>query len=208
MANVNEINHPLLQEKLSRLRNRQTKPPQFRSIMNEISRLLAYEVTRDLKTTPIEVETPIQKTRGMEVKESLLIVPIMRAGNGMLEGFMRMLPFAQVGHIGIYRDRFVDATVEYYCRLPEATKGLNTILLDPLLASGSTAVAAISRLKRYELGRIHFVCILAAPDGVRTLQEHHPDVSIHCLSVEERLDDQGYIVPGVGDAGARLYGIE
>jgi uracil phosphoribosyltransferase len=142
-----------------------------------------------------------------EVDERLIVASIMRAGNGMLDGVLQMLSFAQVGHIGIYRDKFIKSTVEYYFRLPSEVQGRPVLLLDPLLATGQTALAAINRLKQYEVGKISFLSVLAAPQGVETIRKEHPDVNIYCLSVEKGLDQKGYILPGLGDAGDRLYGV-
>lgn len=199
------IQHPVLQHKLSILRNKDTTPMTFRAVMNEVSQLLAFEATRDLQTSNGPVETPLEKTQSPFVKERVVVVSIMRAGNGMIEGTLSLLPFATVGHIGIYRDRFIQATVEYYLRLPREVKGCKVLLLDPLLATGDTACAAIDRLKEYEVGPIRYLCLLAAPAGVAKMKEVHPDVEIYTLSVERELNAKGFLLPGIGDAGDRLY---
>lgn len=199
------VAHPVALHKLSILRNKDTTPMTFRAVMEEISQFLAYEATRDLKTQLAPVETPLEKTQAEVIGEELLLVSIMRAGNGMLDAVLRILPFSTVGHIGIYRDRFIQSTVEYYLRLPRTVKGKRTLLLDPLLASGDTACAAIDRLKEYEVGPIRFVSILASPEGIRRVNELHPDVEVFALKVERGLNEQGYILPGLGDAGDRLY---
>ena len=175
-------------------------------MLEEISEFLAYEVTKDLKTSLIKVQTPMAKADGELISEKIILIPIMRAGSGMLEGMLRILPFAAVGHVGIYRDKFIKNTVEYYFRLPKNAKGKRVIMLDPLLATGDTACAAIDRLKQYEVGPIQYVCLLAAPQGLKKVQILHPDVEIYTLSIEKGLDKNGYILPGLGDAGDRLFG--
>ena len=199
------IRHPLLSHKLSLLRRKQTQPNEFRRILSEISCLLAYEVTRDLKVGDVDIETPLEATRCPMVQEPLILVAIQRAGNGMLDGMLEMIQFARVGHIGIYRDKFIKSTVEYYLRMPNKSEGQRVILMDPLLATGDTAIASVDRLKEFKSGPIHFVCLLASTLGVEKLKSIHPDVTIHCLSVERELDAKGYIRPGIGDAGDRLY---
>ncbi len=200
------LKHPLLQHNLTKLRDVGTPPVEFRRVMEQLSSLLAYEMTRDLEVSECGVETPLEQTTGSNVSDDIVIVSILRAGNGMLDGLLKMLPFSRVGHIGIYRDKFIGNTVEYYFRLPDKVKGKKILLADPLIATGDTAVAAIERLKEYEVGAIRFVSILASPEGVKNLKEHHPDVEIYALSLERELTDKGYILPGLGDAGDRLYG--
>ena len=200
------LNHPILQHNLTKLRDKETRPVDFRRVMDQLSALLAYEITRDLSVSPKAIETPLEKTESPVVSDDLVIVSIMRAGNGMLEGLLRMLPFSRVGHIGIYRDKFIGNTVEYYFRLPDQVKGRKILLADPLIATGDTAVASIDRLKEYGVGDIRFVSLLASPDGLAHLYKHHPDVEVYTLSVERELTTGGYILPGLGDAGDRLYG--
>lgn len=200
------VGHPVVQHKLSMLRDESTTPAAFRLMLEEISEFLAYEVTKDLKTSLIKVQTPMAKADGELISEKIILIPIMRAGSGMLEGMLRILPFAAVGHVGIYRDKFIKNTVEYYFRLPKNAKGKRVIMLDPLLATGDTACAAIDRLKQYEVGPIQYVCLLAAPQGLKKVQILHPDVEIYTLSIEKGLDKNGYILPGLGDAGDRLFG--
>jgi uracil phosphoribosyltransferase len=204
-SNVELISHPVLQHKLSRLRKKDTGASDFRRLMNEISCLMAYEVTRSLKTKKVVIETPFEKLESSMIDEPLNIVSIQRAGSGMLEGMLQMLPFARVGHIGIYRDKFIKNTVEYYFRIPNGATGQRIVLIDPLLATGDTAVAAIDRLKQYEVGPITFVCILSSPVGIAKLKVFHPDVNIITLSIERELNDKGYLLPGLGDAGDRLF---
>jgi len=200
------LGHPILQHNLTKLRDEATSPVDFRRVMEQLSALMAYEITRDISVTSKDVQTPLAATTGSVVNDDIVIVSIMRAGNGMLDGLLRMLPFSRVGHIGIYRDKFVRNTVEYYFRLPDQVGGRNVLLTDPLIATGDTAVASIDRLKEYGVGRIRFVSLLASPEGLAKLYEHHPDVEVYTLSIEEGLSEAGYILPGLGDAGDRLYG--
>lgn len=205
LRNARVVNHPVIKQKLTMLRNKDTSPLSFRLIMEEISQFLAYEATSDLKLKSVSVITPLEKCEAFAVAERLILIPVLRAGQGMLTGMLRILPFAQVGHIGIYRDKFIKNTVEYYFRLPKGSKGSRVMVLDPLLATGDTAVSAIDRLKEYHVGPIQFVCTLSAPEGIYKLKKAHPDVEIITLSIERELDPKGYILPGLGDAGDRLY---
>ncbi|WDE02689.1 MULTISPECIES: uracil phosphoribosyltransferase [Thalassomonas] len=205
MENLTIIRHPVLQHKLTLLRNKQTKSSEFRRLLNEISGLLAYESTSELALQPVDIETPLEKMQGQEVKDSPIIVSIMRAGNGMLDGLLNMLPFAGAGHIGIYRDRFIQNTVEYYFRLPKTSAGKQVLLADPLLATGDTAIACVDRLKQYGVGKITMLCILVSEQGVEKLHHFHPDVKIIALSKERDLNAKGHLLPGLGDAGDRLY---
>jgi len=200
------LRHPLLDHSLTRLRDKNTSPQGFRRVMERLSGLMAYEITRELHTRPKPIETPFTAMDGVEIAEDIVIVPIMRAGFGMLEGLLQMIPFAQVGHIGIYRDKFINTTVEYYFRVPNDVSSKRVLLADPLLATGATAVASIDRLKEYQVGPIVFVSLLAAPEGLSALYAAHPDVPVYTLSIEKGLDENGFILPGVGDAGGRLYG--
>ena len=202
---ITQMNHPVLQHKLSLLRDKNISSMAFRQIVEEMSQLLAYEATRDLKTELASVETPLEKTKSLKIAEPLMLVAILRAGLGMLNGMMKILPFATVGHMGIYRDRFINATVEYYLRLPKNVKNQKILLLDPMLASGDTACAAIERLKEYGVGKIRLITLLAAPQGVAKINELFPEVEIFTVNVERELNKKGYILPGMGDAGDRLY---
>lgn len=202
---VQVVDHPILLHKLGVLRNKAITSMAFRQIVEEMSQLLAFEATRELKMRTIEVITPLEKTRAFQIRDGIVLVAIMRAGMGMLNGMMRILPFAQVGHIGIYRDKFVHATVEYYLRLPRKVKEKRILLLDPMLATGDTACAAIERLKQYHVGEITLITLIAAPIGVRKVNAHFPDVKIVTVSLERELNKKGYILPGMGDAGDRLY---
>jgi uracil phosphoribosyltransferase len=199
------VNHPVLQHKLTMLRKSESNHAAFRSILSEIASLLAYEATKDLKLQHVDIQTPFEKMSAPLVGERLILVSIQRAGSGMLGGMLEMLPFARVGHIGIYRDKLLKSTVEYYFRIPDTCQGQRVILVDPLLATGDTAVAAIERLKQYEVGPITFVCVVAAPEGIVHLKKAHPDVNIITTAVDRQLSAKGYILPGLGDAGDRLF---
>lgn len=199
------INHPILQHKLAMLRNKHTEAIGFRGLMNEMGKFLAYEVSRDLPTEEFAVTTPIMETKGIRPKNYPIIASIMRSGNGMLDGVLETLPYASAGHIGIYRDKFINNTVEYYFKLPQNHKGREVLLIDPMVATGDTAIASIDRLKQYGVGKITMLAVLVSPYGAERLHHFHPDVDIVCLSVEEGLNEQGYLLPGIGDAGDRLY---
>lgn len=200
------VRHPVVQHKLCQLRDKNTRPRQFRETMEEISQLLAYEVARSFELEGVDVETPLKVTKGYRIADRVVLVSVMRAGNGMLAGMQRLLSFASVGHIGIYRDKFVQSTVEYYFRLPREMEGTIVVLLDPMLATGDTAVSAIGRLKEQGVAQIKFVTVIASRPGLEKVYEWHPDVEIFTLSIEPELDERGYIIPGIGDAGDRLYG--
>jgi len=202
---IHLVHHPVVKHKLTMLRDENTSPHNFRLITEEIAQFLAYEATRDLKLADREITTPMEKTVGQVAGEDLVLVSVMRAGLGMLGGMLRTLPFATVGHLGIYRDKFIHATVEYYLRLPKSVQGKKVLLLDPMLATGDTACAAIDRLKEFDVGTIRLVCILAAREGIARVRENHPDVEIVTCSIERALNDKGYLLPGLGDAGDRLY---
>ncbi len=204
--NVYVLTHPLLQHSLSIMRNKDTKCSEFRNLLGEVSRLIAYESSRDFSLKQVEIETPFEKMDSPIISDDVTIVAIMRSGMSMLEGFMQMFPHSKVGHIGIYRDKFLNNTVEYYFRLPEDVEGNKVFLLDPLLATGATTVAAINRLKQYGVKDIRFLCILASQEGLKNLNQAHPDVSVYCLSIERALNKEGYLLPGLGDAGDRIFG--
>jgi len=205
MGKVHVVDHPVFAHKLGILRNKNTSCHEFREVFNELSAPLAYEATRDLKLVDEEIETPLEKTRVKRIGEDVVVACILRAGEGMLQGFLRALPFAKIGHIGIYRDKAMNNTVEYYFKLPADGKGKRVLLLDPLLATGDTALAALDRLKQYEVGPIKLITILSAEVGLKKVQKDHPDVEIYTLSIERALNDKGYLLPGVGDAGDRLF---
>ncbi len=205
--NLIVINHPLLQHKLTYLRREETSTAGFRRLVKEISQMLAYEVTRDLPTENIRIKTPITEIDSPVISgKKQCIVSILRAGNGMLDGMLELLPAARVGHIGLYRDPETLEPVEYYFKVPEDIADRMVIVVDPMLATGNSAVAAINRLKEYGVTTVKLVCLLAAPEGVQTMLEQHPDVVITTASLDEKLNDHGYIVPGLGDAGDRIFG--
>jgi len=206
---VTVVNHPLVQYKLTLMRKRETSTGKFRTLLSEISMLLAYEVTRDLATDTIEIETPIAKMMAPVVAgRELVIVSILRAGNGILDGILQLIPSAHVGHIGLYRDPKTLVAVEYYFKMPRDMEERDVIVVDPMLATGHSAVAALDRIKQTKPKGIKFLCLLAAPEGVEYLQEFHPDVPIFTAAIDERLNEKKYIVPGLGDAGDRLFGTQ
>lgn len=201
------FDHPLIQHKVTRMRDVNTPTKEFRELTNEVSLLMAYEVTRDLPLSDVEVETPIQKGVFKEVSgKKLALVPILRAGLGMVDGMLSIIPSAKVGHIGLYRDPETVEPVEYYCKLPDDSASRTVILLDPMLATGGSASAAISFLKERGINDIKFCCIIAAPEGIEELHRQHPDVNIYCAAEDEGLNEHFYIYPGLGDAGDRLFG--
>ncbi len=205
--NVTIVDHPLVQHKLTLMRRKQTPTADFRRLLREISLLLAYEVTRDLSLTMQEVETPLARIRAPVLEgKKLCLVSILRAGNGMLDGMLDLVPSARVGHIGLYRDPVTLVPVEYYYKVPEQLGTRVVIVVDPMLATGNSAIAAVHRLKESGAQTIKFVCLLAAPEGVTAFSDEHPDVPVFTAAVDERLDAHGYIVPGLGDAGDRVFG--
>lgn len=199
------IDHPVIQHKLSYLRDKNTPSAEFRNIMKELGRLLAYEGTRDLGTKDVTVETPLSTAKVKRIDSPPIVVSIMRAGNGMMDGILSALPFASAGHIGIYRDKFINNTVEYYFKIPHDAEGRRILLVDPLIATADTAISCIDRLKHYQVGSITLITILVSPEGVERINHFHPDVTIIGASIEDGLNDQGYLLPGIGDAGDRLY---
>lgn len=199
--------HPLIQHKVTLLRDKNTSSKQFRELIQEITELMVYESTRDLPMCDVEVETPLAKTTGKQIAgRKLAFVPILRAGLGMVDGAVELVPSARVGHIGLYRDETTLKPVEYYCKLPGDIHEREVIVLDPMLATGGSAVDAIGQIKKRGPKSIKFMCIIAAPEGLKTLQEAHPDVQIYCASLDKCLNENGYIVPGLGDAGDRIFG--
>jgi uracil phosphoribosyltransferase len=206
LPNVYVSGHPLIQHKLSILRNLQTEPKKFRELIREISILLAYEATADLGLTPCSVETPMAMASCSELTETIGLVPILRAGLGMVEGIWDMMPGAEVWHIGLFRDERTLRPVQYYNKLPVAPTVQVCLILDPMLATGGSAVATVDILKQWGAQRIKYVGIIGAPEGVQRLHLTHPDVSIHLAAIDERLNEIGYIVPGLGDAGDRQFG--
>jgi uracil phosphoribosyltransferase len=207
--NVHVIEHPLVQHKLSLMRQKDRSTSSFRSLLSEISMLLGYELTRDLPLVHEEIETPLAKIRAPLLEgKKIVLINVLRAGTGMVEGMLQILPSARVGHIGLYRDPETFGTVEYYFKMPREMSGRDIIIADPLLATGNSAVAAVERVKQTEPRSIKFACVLAAPEGLQNFHEAHPDVPVYASAIDERLDEHGYIVPGLGDAGDRLFGIK
>ncbi|HEX2947521.1 MAG TPA: uracil phosphoribosyltransferase [Clostridia bacterium] len=207
MEKVFVFDHPLIQHKISLLRDKNTSTKEFRELVSEIAMLMGYEVTRNMPLKEVEIETPvaIAKTKVISGKK-LGIVPILRAGLGMVDGMLNLLPFAKVGHIGLYRDPETLEPVEYYCKLPVDAEEREIVVLDPMLATGGSASAAIRFIKERGVTNIKLMCLIAAKTGIERINRDHPDVEIYCASVDEKLNDHGYIVPGLGDAGDRLFG--
>ncbi|MFK8136984.1 MAG: uracil phosphoribosyltransferase [Bdellovibrionales bacterium] len=205
MKNVTVIKHPLLQHKLAFLRDKTTDSAEFRRITKEVSKYIAYEASRELEQEKVKIETPIASTTVEKISKPPIVVSIMRAGNGMLDSVLEAMPFAGAGHIGIYRDKFIHNTVEYYFKIPDDCKGKPVFLLDPLIATGDTALASIDRLKNYEVGSISLLSLLASEEGLQLISEAHPDVRIFTLEIEKEMNENKYLVPGLGDAGDRLF---
>ncbi|MBE5782662.1 MAG: uracil phosphoribosyltransferase [Clostridiales bacterium] len=207
MSKVHIFDHPLIQHKLSIMRDKNTGCKEFRELLDEISMLMVYEVTRDLPTQTVKIDTPlVTMDAQMLAGKPIGIIPILRAGLGMVEGIMNLIPNAKVGHIGLYRNPETLEPVEYYCKLPEDAEHRELFVLDPMLATGGSAAAAISFLKKRGCNNIRLVNLIAAPEGIKRVQEEHPDVDIYVAACDERLNDHGYILPGLGDAGDRLFG--
>ncbi|MEC8559191.1 MAG: uracil phosphoribosyltransferase [Planctomycetota bacterium] len=207
-SNLRVFEHPLVHDKLSRARNAATQPAQFRRLLNEIAGLMTYEVCRELKTARTTVRTPMGETSGLILDEPVTLVPILRAGIGMTDGILALLPEARVGHIGLYRDENTLEPVEYYAKMPpDVTEGV-VLLVDPMLATGGSASAAVTLLKRRGCRRIRLICLVSAPEGVARLERDHPDVVVYSACLDESLNEEGYIVPGLGDAGDRLFGTQ
>ena len=207
MGKVVIMDHPLIQHKIGILRRKETGSKDFRTLISEIAMLMCYEATRDLKLKDVEIETPICKTTVKELAgKKLAVVPILRAGLGMVDGMLAMIPAAKVGHIGLYRNEETLEPVEYYCKLPQDCAEREVFVVDPMLATGGSSSAAITMLKQRGIKNIRFMCIIAAPEGVKKMQEAHPDVDIYVGALDEKLNEHGYIVPGLGDAGDRIFG--
>ncbi len=205
--NVNVMTHPLIQHKVTRIRSVETGAKEFRELLEEITLLMGYEITRDLPLEDVEVETPLVKTIGKQIAgKKLGIVPILRAGLGMVNGLLELMPMAKVGHVGLYRDPKTLKPVEYYCKLPSDLEERNIIVTDPMLATGGSASAAITLLKEKGAKNIQLMCLVAAPAGVEVVNRDHPDVRIYVAALDEKLNDHGYILPGLGDAGDRIFG--
>lgn len=207
MEKVHILDHPLLQHKLSILRDENTGVKDFREVVSEIATLMCYEATRDLPLEEVEIKTPITTAKFKTIAgKKLAIVPVLRAGLGMVDGILTLIPSAKVGHIGLYRDPDTLEPVEYYCKMPNDISERDVIILDPMLATGGSASAAIQFLKNYGVKHIKLMNIIAAPEGIERVQKDHPDVDVYCAAVDEKLNDHGYIVPGLGDAGDRIFG--
>ncbi len=207
MAKVVVMDHPLIQHKIGYIRRKDTGTKDFRQTISEIAMLICYEATRDLALSDVEIETPICKTTVKELKgKKMAVVPILRAGLGMVDGMLTLIPAAKVGHIGLYRDPETKEPVEYYCKLPADCAEREVFVVDPMLATGGSSAAAIQMLKDRGCKKIHFMCIIAAPEGVERMKKEHPDVDIYIGALDEKLNDHAYIVPGLGDAGDRIFG--
>lgn len=207
MSKVVVMDHPLIAHKIGIIRKKETGTREFREMISEIGTLITYESTKDLKLQDVEIETPICKTTVKELAgKKLAVIPILRAGLGMVEGVLTMIPSAKVGHIGLYRNEETLEPVEYYCKIPKDCDERDVFVVDPMLATGGSAIAAIQMLKDHGVKNMRFLCIIAAPEGVKKLQEAHPDVDIYIGALDEHLNENGYIVPGLGDAGDRIFG--
>jgi uracil phosphoribosyltransferase len=207
MSNVHLVDHPLVQHKLTLMRRKDASTNSFRRLLNEISMLMAYEVTRDMAMQEIDVETPLETMKAKVIDgKKLVFVSILRAGTGILDGMLSVVPGARVGHIGLYRDPKTLTAVEYYFKMPGEMSERDIVVVDPMLATGNSAVAAVDRLKELRPKSIKFVCLLTCPEGVKTMQDAHPDVPIYTAAIDRELNDHGYILPGLGDAGDRIFG--
>ncbi|MBU3103869.1 uracil phosphoribosyltransferase [Clostridium gasigenes] len=207
MSRVIQVEHPLILHKLAFIRSKNTGAKDFRELVEEVSMLMAYEVTRDLATEEVEIETPICKTKcKMLSGKKIAIVPILRAGLGMVDGMLKLIPAAKIGHIGLYRDEETLQPVEYFCKLPQDIAERDVMVVDPMLATGGSATDALTLLKKKGAKNLRLVCLISSPEGIKLVQETHPDVDIYVAGIDERLNEKGYIIPGLGDAGDRLYG--
>jgi len=206
---VHLISHPLVQHKLTLMRKKEASTNSFRSLLNELSSLMAYEVTRDMATQDVQIETPLEVMQAKMIDgKKLVFVSILRAGNGILDGMLNVVPGARVGHIGLYRDHETLQAVEYYFKMPKEMESRDVVVVDPMLATGNSAVAAITRIKQCKPKSIKFMCLLTAPVGINTLHEAHPDVEIYTAAIDRELNEHGYILPGLGDAGDRIFGTQ
>jgi len=207
MSNVHLIDHPLVQHKLTLMRRKDASSNTFRTLLSELSTLMAYEVTRDMPLQDVEVETPLETMTGKMIDgKKLVFVSILRAGNGILQGMLNVVPGARVGHVGLYRDPETLAPVEYYFKMPHEMQERDIVIVDPMLATGNSAIAAVDRLKQFKPRSIKFVCLLTCPEGIAALQKAHPDVAIYAAAIDRQLNEHGYILPGLGDAGDRIFG--
>ncbi|MDO9402183.1 MAG: uracil phosphoribosyltransferase [Polaromonas sp.] len=207
MSNVHLIDHPLVQHKLTLMRRKDASTNTFRTLLHELSSLMAYEVTRDMPVQDIDIETPLETMTGKMIDgKKLVFVSILRAGNGILEGMLNVVPGARVGHVGLYRDPKTLKPVEYYFKMPQEMQARDIVVVDPMLATGNSAIAAVDRLKKLKPKSIKFVCLLTCPEGIAALQKAHPDVDIYTAAIDRQLNEHGYILPGLGDAGDRIFG--
>ncbi len=207
MSRIFEMNHPLIIHKLSIIRKKDTSTKDFKELVNEVAMLMAYEVTRDFQLEDVEIETPIcTATCKMLKGKKVAIVPILRAGLGMVEGMLKIMPSAKIGHIGLYRDEETLKPVEYFCKLPKDIEEREVVVVDPMLATGGSAIDALTMLKERGAKKLRFACLISSPEGIKALQEAHPDVDVYVGAIDEKLNEHGYIVPGLGDAGDRLFG--
>ena len=207
MIKVNILDHPLIQHKLTQIRQKDTSTTQFRQIINEIGGLMVYEITRDLPLEQIEIETPVAKTKANVIAgKKMVVVPLLRAGLGMVDGILQMIPSARIGHIGIFRDEETLQPVEYFAKFPDGLDQRDIFIVDPMLATGGSAIAAINSIKERGAKNIKLVCLVGAPEGVKAINDAHPDVTVYLASLDEKLNEKGYIVPGLGDAGDRIFG--
>ena len=207
MVKVNILDHPLIQHKLTQIRQKDTSTTQFRQMINEIGGLMVYEITRDLPLEQIDIETPVAKTKANVIAgKKRVVVPILRAGLGMVDGILQMIPSPRIGHIGIFRDEETLQPVEYFAKFPEELDQRDIFIVDPMLATGGSAIAAINSIKQRGAKNIKLVCLVGAPEGVKAINEAHPDVTVYLASLDEKLNEKGYIVPGLGDAGDRIFG--
>lgn len=207
MIKVNILDHPLIQHKLTQIRQKDTPTTQFRQMINEIGGLMVYEITRDLPLEQVEIETPVATTKANVIAgKKMVVVPILRAGLGMVDGILKMIPSARIGHIGIFRDEETLQPVEYFAKFPDELDQRDIFIVDPMLATGGSAIAAINSIKQRGAKNIKLVCLVGAPEGVKAVNEAHQDVTIYLASLDEKLNDKGYIVPGLGDAGDRIFG--
>jgi uracil phosphoribosyltransferase len=206
LGNVIQIEHPVIQTKLSELRDFATEHRKFRALLNEIASLMVYEITRDWPTIPRPIQTPMERMTGHVLSKKVTLVPILRAGLGMAEGVLRMLPDARMGHLGVYRDEKTLEPISYYQKLPPDIAQTEVLLIDPMLATGGSGCAAVEILKKAGVKSMKFVCLVAAPEGIQALHHQHPDVQIYCAAIDRQLNDKGYILPGLGDAGDRIFG--
>ena len=203
---IHVVKHPLINTKLTKMRIKETPSFEFANSLSELACFMAYEVTKDLQTSLINIQTPIAKTKGYKLKYNLVLVPILRAGLGLVESFRKMIPTALVGHIGLYRNEKTLEPVEYYCKMPKKLKDADVIILDPMLATGNSTTAAIKIIKKYHPRSIRVACVVCSPIGLKEIKKHHPDIDIYTCSIDKKLNNVGYIVPGLGDAGDRIFG--